>query len=110
MLAYDSARFVRETVVDIDAAVVGISSARWTSIPIAEASAEYAARVMSANRFDILPIEDADGVKEYFHTKVRDDYSSVIRERIAHRDVISYTTDVRDVIQGFALKARSFYF
>jgi CBS domain-containing protein len=70
MLTYDSARFVREVVVDVDAAVVGISSTRRTSIPIAEASADHAARVMRANRFDILPIEDADGVKEYFHTKV----------------------------------------
>jgi hypothetical protein len=35
--------FLRETVVDIDAAVVGVSSARWTAIPETEATAERAA-------------------------------------------------------------------
>jgi CBS domain-containing protein len=110
MLTSDSAHFLRETVVDIDAAVVGISSSRWTTIPIAEATTDEAARIMSDYRFDILPVKAADGVKEYFHTKDWDDYSTVIRERITHRDVISFATPLRDVIQGFALKSRHFYF
>ena len=65
---------------------------------------------MSDHRFDILPILATDGVREYFHTKVWDDYSTVNRERITHRDVISFATPLRDVIQGFALKSRHFYF
>jgi hypothetical protein len=110
MLTYDNVHFLRETVVDIDAAVVGISSTRWTSIPVADASTENAAQEMSKHHFDILPIVDADGVKEYFHTEVWEDYSSVIRRRITHRDVIPFATPLRDVIEGFALKSRSFYF
>ena len=53
---YDDTRFLRETVVDVDAAVVGVSKARWEAIAEREASVEEAARRMQANRFDILPI------------------------------------------------------
>jgi hypothetical protein len=42
--------FLREGVVDIDAAVVGISSARWTAISSAEASLDIALRKMKADR------------------------------------------------------------
>jgi hypothetical protein len=110
MLTLDSAHFLREAVVDIDAAVVGISSTRWTHIPAAEADPTEAVRIMSDHRFDILPIAAPGGVKEYFHTKVWDDYSTVIRQRITHRDVISFATPLRDVIKGFALNSRHFYF
>ncbi len=110
MHTFDSARFLREAVVDIDAAVVGVSSARWTSISTAEANVDHAARVMSDHRFDILPIESNDGVKEYFHTTIWGDYSTVTRGSVTHRDVISFATPLRDVIQGFALKSRHFYF
>jgi hypothetical protein len=106
----EDTRFLRESVVDIDAAVVGISSARWTSIPLAEATSDRAAQIMSANRFDTLPIESPGGVKEYFQTQVWNDYSSVVRRTVIHRDVISFTAPLRNVIQGFALESRNFYF
>lgn len=110
MHTYGRAPFLREAVVDIDAAVVGVSSARWTSISAAEANVDDAARVMSKHRFDILPIESDEGVKEYFHTAIWGDYSTVIRGSVTHRDVISFATPLREVIQGFALKSRHFYF
>ena len=31
-------RFLRESIVEVDAAVVGISSTRWTAIPVSEAN------------------------------------------------------------------------
>ena len=105
----EDTRFLRESVVDIDAAVVGISSTRWTSIPLANATSDHAAQIMSTNRFDILPIESPAGVREYFQTLVWNDYSSVVRRSVTHRDVIPFTTPLRNVIQGFALESRDFY-
>jgi hypothetical protein len=106
----EDACFLRESVVDVDAAVVGISSTRWTSIPPGEATPERAAQIMRANRFDTLPIESPGDVREYFQTQVWNDYSSVVRRTVNHRDVISFTTPLRNVIQKFALESRNFYF
>ena len=76
----------------------------------AEATAERAAQIMQANRFDILPVEDPSGVKEYFHTLKWNDYSSVGRKTITHRDIIPFVTPLRNVVRGFALESRDFYF
>jgi len=105
----EETRFLRESVVDIDAAVVGINSTQWTSIPLTDAMTDHAARIMSTNRFDILPIESPGGVREYFQTLVWNDYSSVVRRTIPHRDVIPFTTPLWNVIQGFALESKEFY-
>lgn len=102
--------FLRETVVDIDAAVVGVSSSRWTAIQETEAAPERAAEIMDSNRFDTLPIESDTGIKEYFQTSTWNDYSSIARRAVTHRDVIPYKTTLRNVIHGFASEARNFYF
>lgn len=106
----EDGRFFRETVIDIDAAVVGISRRRWISIPHAEATSDRAAQSMKDNLFDILPIESPGDIKEYYQTCGWNDYSSVVRKTVKHRDLISFTTPLRSVIQGFALESRNFYF
>jgi hypothetical protein len=106
----EDTRFLRESVVDVNAAVVGISRSRWISVSGTKATAEQAAQIMQANRFDILPVEDPSGVSEYFHTRKWNDYLAVDRRAITHRDVISFVTPLRDVIRGFALEPRDFYF
>jgi hypothetical protein len=106
----EDTHFLRESVVDVNAAVIGISRSRWTSVSATEASPERAAQVMQANRFDILPVEDPSGVREYFHTREWNDYSLVDRKTITHRDVIPFVTPLRNVIQGFAVESRDFYF
>lgn len=109
LMAEDS-RFLRESVVDIDAAVVGISSTRWTSIPCSEATPEHAAELMGKNRFDLLPIETEGGIKEYFQTQKWGDFSSASRRSIGYNDVIPCSTPLRNVIQAFAADSRTFYF
>ena len=103
-------RFLREIVVDVDAATVGISSARWMHLRSAEASAESARTIMARERFDVLPITEESKVKEYFCTSRWNDFTAVERKRISHRDLIPHTTSVRDVIKGFAQESRHFYF
>jgi hypothetical protein len=103
-------RFLRENIVEVDAAVVGISSARWTSIPESEATPGNAAPIMKANRFDVLPIVAGSVVKEYFYADEWNIYTSISRKAITHRDVIPFDTRLRDVIRGFVLDSRHFYF
>lgn len=102
--------FLRESVVDIDAAVVGVSCERWCSIPLADATPERAAEVMRATPFDTLPIDDQAGVKEFFRTEVWNDYATVVRHIISHRDVIPFDVPLRTVIHAFATESRYFYF
>jgi len=103
-------RFLRDSIVDVDAAVVGISSTRWTAIPVSEATPEKAVPIMKTNRFDVLPIVAGATVKEYFCADEWNTYTSISRKVITHRDVIPFDTRLRDIIRGFALDSRHFYF
>ncbi len=106
----EDTRFLRESVVDIDAAVVGRSCTRWTSIPFAEATSDQAAQIMREKCFDILPIVSQAGVRDYFQTQIWNNYSSIDRRTVTHRDVIPFMTPLRNVIRGFALESRNFFF
>jgi len=106
----DDARFLREGIVEVDAAMVGIGRGRWVSIDEAEATDERAKEIMWANRFDILPIISGGGVREYYGAKTWNDYSAISKEALTHRDVVPLNTSIRDVIRGFATEGRLFYF
>jgi hypothetical protein len=107
---YENRHFLRETVVDINAAVIGISSKRWTDISEAGATDEQAIAIMRDKRFDVLPIKGVYGVREYFQTTKWNDFSSVTRKFITHKDVLPFTTSLRDLIRQLAYDSRSFYF
>ena len=74
---WDDAAFLRESVVEVDAAVVGISRARWTAIDGNKATEERATAIMRKKRFDVLPITDREEVKRYFRTDKWNCYSSI---------------------------------
>lgn len=75
-LPYDG-HFLREAVVDVHAAVVGISRARWTSVPAAEATPDRARDIMTSRRLDILPITEGASRTEYFTTETWNDHSAI---------------------------------
>lgn len=103
--------FLKNNVVDIDAAVVGVSKTRWVNISEQEANLSQAQEMMSRHRFDVLPIVANDGsIKEYFHTKTWNDYSSIEQKKIDYNDVISFRTPLRSLIRDFAKEKRLFYF
>ena len=108
-LFFDDTHFSRETVVDIDAAVVGISRTHWQAVA-AEAKPEHAVQMMRQNRFDVLPIVAGQAVREYFCTVVWGDYSQIQRRSITRNDIIPHRSHVRDVIRGLATEERFFYF
>src|SRR5690348_16205841 len=106
----DLSIFQRSIVDDISAAVVGISKARWVSLDATEASEEKAAEIMRKNRFDVLPITSNLEVKEFFHTRQWNNYSSISRSEITPADIVPTSMHVRDVIKSFVDRARLYYF
>ncbi len=65
---------------------------------------------MCQQRFDVLPIVNGEEVKRYFRTNKWNDYSNISQETITHRDVLPFHTHIREVIKGFAVESRNFYF
>jgi len=103
--------FLKNNVIDIDAAVVGVSKVRWVSISEEEANIQKAQEMMAQHRFDVLPIVASDSsAKEYFHTKKWNDYSSIEQKEIDYNDVISFRTPLRELIRDFSKEGRLFYF
>ena len=103
--------FLRDIVVDVDAAVVGIGKPRWRSLKWSEASEATACRIMAEYRFDVIPIEDEDGeVREYFYSDRWNSYDSVSRKRLTYEDVIPSNTSIREAIRLLADNKRHFFF
>ena len=102
--------FQRESVVDINAAVVGVSSSKWKYLGEDEADENKAIALMKENRFDILPIMKEASIREYYQTNSWNNYNSVSRKYITHDDIIYFQTHIRDVIKGLANESRLFYF
>ena len=80
--------FLRENVVDVDAAVVGISKSRWTALSHEVASLERAQEVMRQHQFDVLPIVAGDEiVREYFETETWNKVETIDRNLFRLRQV-----------------------
>jgi hypothetical protein len=108
-MSYDI-HFLRDNVVDVNAAVIGISRKRWEAIKEEEANETIAQATIQKRRYDILPIESVSGVREYFQTKNWNDYSAVSRKRIIDDDIIHYKTSLRDLIDKLVSESRLFFF
>ncbi|MHC4460414.1 MAG: hypothetical protein ACYS6W_04395 [Planctomycetota bacterium] len=108
-MSYDT-HFLIENVVDVTAAVIGISKQRWYALKEGEENVVKAREVMEKQRFDILPIVSDSGVKEYFQADSWNDFSSISRKQITDRDVIHFQTPLRDLIHKLASKSRLFFF
>lgn len=103
--------FLKNNVVDVDAAVVGVSKTRWVAVSEQEASSEKAQAIMTQCRFDVLPITASNEiVREYFHTRNWSDYNSIERKEIDYSDVVSFRIPLHSLIKSFAKEQRLFYF
>lgn len=108
-MSYDT-HFLTDDVVDVNAAVIGIGRKRWDAVKEEQANETTARVFMEERRYDILPIESASGVREYFQTKNWNDYSVVQKKRIKDDDIIPYQTLLKDLIDKFVLESRRFFF
>jgi hypothetical protein len=106
----EESHFLREAVVDVNAAVVGIGRLRWVAVSDGPEAESTALGQMEANRFDVLPIEKDGDVREYFGTKKWGNFSGIQRHHIVHHDVIPFNTSIRGVIKAFAQENRNFFF
>jgi len=106
--------FLRTGTIDVDAAVIGVSRARWGHLNSEEASIEKAIPLMEANRFDVLPIDNGsdDPIYEYFHTQHWGKWTNetVVRSQITFRDVLPAQTSVLNLIEKFVMCDRLFFF
>lgn len=83
--------FRRQGVVDVDAAVVGISRSRWVAVTEETPEAEARA-LMRQSGFDVLPIDGDGRVKAFFATRDWGNYTEVERASLRHSDVIPFST------------------
>jgi hypothetical protein len=108
---WEDSHFLKSEIVRVYAAHVGVSKTRWHAIKESDAGEKNAAEMMKVKLVDVLPIEASDStVKEYFVTDAWNDYASIARRPVSHRDVIPLQTNIRDVIKGFTQEDRPFYF
>lgn len=101
--------FQRNAVVNVDAAVVGISRKRWMCVS-EHVLHDEAYTKMRQTQFDVLPVDGDGRVRFYYRTKTWNDFSSVERCDLNHHDVVHYRTSLREIIKGFATEKRPFYF
>lgn len=108
---FDEHHFMREDIVAVNAAVVGISKNRWTALRRDEAPDAHALTKMRSNHFDVLPIVEEDGaILEYYKTEKWNNFSSVVRRELVYTDCLPIQTHIREVIKGLACDKRFFYF
>jgi hypothetical protein len=109
--------FLREHIIHVDAAVVGVSRARWCHAESGWTN-DRAIEFMKESRFDVLPIDDGGTkpVTQYFGTETWNEFSVVRRRAITHCDVMGVDTKIGDMIRHFAFehdpegKPRRFFF
>ena len=98
------APYRREHVVDVDAAVVGISRTDWARLTPAEADDLDAAReAMARLQFDVMAVDDGEGsVEEYLATDVWGEYGAVGRHRIGEAETLPYRTPLDEAVRALA--------
>jgi len=102
--------FVHIPIIEIHAAQIGMSKARWKAVK--EDQSEAAAiQIMTEHEFDVLPIENFDGsITHYFQTLTPKDYTQIQKREIEGADKMYYLTHVRDLVRQFVETGRTFFF
>jgi|GEM_PF-1542271 hypothetical protein len=105
--------FLDNEQVKVTAAAVGISRIRWTHVREEDISSGKYIELMKENRFDHLPIVSSDNViTHYYKTDTPNDYDvkSIKKHRINYEDILPLDTNIKDVIEKFAHRNRTFFF
>ena len=74
---------------------------------------EQAFDKMQKNKFDVLPVREADGAyKKYFKTKEWGNFevNDIRKYEIKPKDCIYHLTDIKDAVKAFAKTDRNFFF
>lgn len=102
----------RDNVVDVDAAVVGVSRLRWESLtPDAAADLNRAQQIMAERQFDLMPVDaDSGEIRAYVKTENWGDYSAAKLHEIASDDLLPQRTPLEEIVRAFAIHRRDFFF
>ncbi len=100
--------FLRQNVVEVYAATIGINRAKWISINNNKYDA--ALSIMRKNRFDILPIESATNITGYYRTNTWGNFTDITELSVSYKDVVACDMRLYDLIKSFANDNRHFYF
>ena len=102
-------QFQYDPSIDVTASQIGISKWNWTYIKSNDIS--EATTIMKKNRFDVLPIENADGlVTSYYSTVEWNNYDHLNISKILEAQTIYYRMSLKDLIKKFMDDKRHFYF
>jgi hypothetical protein len=102
-------QFHYDPAVEVSASQIGISKWDWISTTSSEEN--IAVEIMRKNRFDVLPIENANGTfNSYFSTQEWNVYSSLNKNKINDAQTIYYRLSLKDLIRKFKNDDRHYYF
>lgn len=96
----------------ITISTICISKSDWTYARHNEIK-EQTFDKMQKNKFDVLPIREADGTyKKYFKAKERGDFevNDIRIYEIKPKDCIYHLTNIKDAVKAFAKADRNFFF
>lgn len=94
----------------VSAASVGISRLRWVCAYPEDLNNQDYVKKMKENRFDVLPIEEGNDIKQYFKTKSPNDFTNIEKHKIQFRDTIDLRTEIDQIISYLNQKKRTFFF
>ncbi|WP_422004973.1 hypothetical protein [Roseivirga pacifica] len=95
--------------IKVTAAQIGIN--KWDWIFANGKSEARAKRLMKKHKFDVLPIKDDKGqFKEYYSTRIWNNYDGLNRNLIDSTTTIYYNTGLRELIKRFNKESRHYYF
>lgn len=95
---------------DLELIVAQIGINKWDWQCVERNDEILAKRIMTHNRFDILPISTKNGVTHYFQTERWGDFSTVKIREIGEEDVIYYRLSFIDLIRKMINEKRNHYF
>lgn len=96
----------------VTAAMAGVPKDNWTSITKGSSS-EMAFKLMSQNRFDILPVEEKDGSFKTFYKNITwgdFNYNNIERLKIKSDDCLYFLTSIQDIVLMFCERITNFFF
>jgi len=107
-----TSQLTHHSTTEITISNISINKSDWTYATHTETK-EQAFHKMQKNKFDVLPIREADGTfKKYFSTKVWGDFevNDIKVHEIKPKDCIDHLTNIKDAVKMFAKGNRNFYF
>ncbi|MEP7269613.1 MAG: hypothetical protein ABI844_18500 [Saprospiraceae bacterium] len=102
-------QFLYDPTIEVSASQIGVS--KWNWICIESKDESIALEIMKMNRYDVLPIKNAEGsFDSFFATPGWNDYSKLQLLSIDESNKIYYRMSLKDLVRKFKNDENHFYF